>query len=78
MEKNMIFEINTGARAKDWKKVPYTAPWILKYSALKGGSVIINSECHKAEFLDFAFDVALFLAKEYNVRLLLQPRIQPV
>ena len=75
MEKNMIFEINTGARAKEWKKVP---PWILNYIASKGGAVIINSDCHKAEFLDFAFDVALFLTKEYDVRLLLQPHIQPV
>ena len=78
MEKNMIFEINTGARAKYWKKVPYPAPWILNHIASKGGAVIINSDCHKAEFLDFAFDVALFLTKEYDVRLLLQPHIQQV
>ena len=78
MEKNMIFEINTGAKAKEWKKAPYPAPWFLKYISSKGGAVIINSDCHKAEFLDFAFDVTLFLTKEYDVRLLLQPHIQPV
>ena len=70
MENNIIFEINTGAMAKGWKTAPYPAPWILKYIASKGGSVIINSDCHNADFLDFAFDKALALAEDCGVNVL--------
>ena len=73
MEKNIIFEINTGAMAKGWKTAPYPAPWILKHIAAKGGSVIINSDCHKAEFLDFGFDEALALAQCTGVNILTSP-----
>lgn len=76
MEKNIIFEINTGAMAKGWKSSPYPAPWILKYIASKGGSVIINSDCHKAEFLDFGFDEALALAKSCGVNVLSHPPLK--
>ena len=70
MEKDIIFEINTGAMAKGWKTAPYPAPWILKHIAAKGGSVIINSDCHNADFLDFAFDKALALAEDCGVNVL--------
>lgn len=73
MEKDIIFEINTGAMAKGWKTAPYPAPWILKHIAAKGGSVIINSDCHKAEALDFAFDDALALAQSSGVNILTCP-----
>ena len=76
MERNVIFEINTGAMAKGWKSSPYPAPWILKYIASKGGSVIINSDCHKAEFLDFGFDEALALAKSCGVNVLSHPPLK--
>ena len=55
---------------KGWKTAPYPAPWILKYIASKGGSVIINSDCHNADFLDFAFDKALALAEDCGVNVL--------
>lgn len=73
MEKDIIFEINTGAMAKGWKTAPYPAPWILKHIAAKGGSIIINSDCHKAEALDFAFDEALALAHSTGVNILTCP-----
>ena len=76
MESDIIFEINTGAMAKGWKSSPYPAPWILKYITSKGGSVIINSDCHKAEFLDFAFDEALALAKSCGVSVLARPPLK--
>ena len=56
--------------AKGWKTAPYPAPWILKHIAAKGGSVIINSDCHNADFLDFAFDKALALAEDCGVNVL--------
>lgn len=76
MESDIIFEINTGAMAKGWKSAPYPAPWILKYIASKGGSVIINSDCHKAEFLDCAFDEALALANSCGVNVLSHPPLK--
>ena len=62
-----------GAMAKGWKTAPYPAPWILKHIAAKGGSIIINSDCHKAEALDFAFDEALALAHSTGVNILTCP-----
>lgn len=73
MEKDIIFEINTGAMAKGWKSAPYPVPWILKHIAAKGGTVIINSDCHKAGYLDCAFDEALALAKSCGVNVLAYP-----
>lgn len=73
MEKDIIFEINTGAMAKGWKTAPYPAPWILNHIAAKGGSVIINSDCHKADALDFAFDDAFALAQSSGVNILTCP-----
>ena len=58
---------------KGWKTAPYPAPWILKHIAAKGGSIIINSDCHKAEALDFAFDEALALAHSTGVNILTCP-----
>lgn len=71
---DVIFEINTGAVAKKLRMSPYPAPWILKKIAEKGGQIIINSDCHSKDFLDYGFENAFKLAKDCGFSSVLQPR----
>ena len=50
------FEINTGAIARGYRRVPYPAPDILSYIAQKGGKVILNSDAHSPENLLYQLD----------------------
>lgn len=62
LKHKLIFEINTGAMARGYRSSPYPSCSILKKISSAGGSVIINSDCHNADYLDFAFDDAAGLA----------------
>ncbi len=59
-----IFEINTGAIARGIKKEPYPDRWLLKEIKKQGGEIIISSDCHLREKLDFYFNEAIIYAKE--------------
>ncbi len=59
-----IFEINTGAVARGIKKMPYPDKWLLKEIKRQGGKVIISSDCHIKDYLDFLFCECVSLAKE--------------
>ncbi len=58
------FEVNTGAMARGYKKTPYPARFILEEILRLGGDVIISSDSHRAEQIDFAFDEAAKLLKD--------------
>lgn len=58
------FEINTGAMARGAKSIPYPSPAILKMIKQNGGKIVISSDCHDKNYLDFAFDKAVELAKD--------------
>lgn len=53
-----LIEVNTGAMAKGWRKVPYPAPFLLKRMAERRARAIITSDCHRKDRLDAFFDVA--------------------
>ena len=57
------FEINTGAMARGTRKVPYPTAELLCMIRANGGSIMINSDCHDKNYLDFGFDAAVKLAK---------------
>ena len=59
-----VFEINTGAMAKGYRKTPYPALWILKELHKRRCAVMINSDCHDRQKLAFGFDLARELALE--------------
>ena len=61
---NKIFEINTGAIARGYRKNPYPHSTLLKYIYEHGGKICINSDCHNKDYLDCAYDLAYQLAKE--------------
>lgn len=58
------FEINTGAMARGARGVPYPSPEILKIIKKYGGEIMISSDCHDKNYLDFAFDKAEELARK--------------
>lgn len=61
-ENNKLFEINTGAISRGYRTTPYPSKEILAMIKKYGGQVIINSDCHSAEGIDCAFDIARKLA----------------
>ncbi len=58
-----VFEINTGAMSRGYKRSPYPHSDILEYIAKKGGKVILTGDTHKKENLCSHFDVAYEYAK---------------
>ncbi len=58
-----LFEVNTGAISRGYKKVPYPAVPILKRLYEKGGRVILTSDCHNAEFLDCHYKESVEILK---------------
>ena len=59
-----VFEINTGAISRGYRKTPYLAPFILKEIKRLGGEITISSDCHDNRFLTYYFDECALLAKE--------------
>ena len=64
ISKDKIFEINTGAMSRGYRKTPYPSENLLRIIKEKGGKIMINSDAHEAANIDFAFDEALALAKK--------------
>ena len=62
-EDGAIFEINTGAIARGYRKTPYPSRWILEEIRARGCGILINSDCHNAPDLDCAYEQAVELAK---------------
>ncbi len=58
MEEKQIFEVNTGAMARGYKDMPYPDIWILEEIKKRGGRIILTSDCHLAENLDYGYDLA--------------------
>ena len=53
-----IFEVNTGAIARGYRKTPYPEKHLLQYMKEKGIKICLNSDCHNAEYLDCAFSLS--------------------
>lgn len=64
MPYGLPFEINTGAMARGVRSVPYPSPEILKIIRKHGGEIMLSSDCHDKNYLDFAFCEAADLARE--------------
>ena len=68
-----IFEINTGGMAKAYRTSPYPSLSLLKMIHEAGGKIMINSDCHAADKLDFGFETAVKLAAEAGFTVLTIP-----
>ena len=58
-----LFEVNTGAISRGYRKSPYPAPFIIKEMRRLGYGVVITSDCHDRNYLDCGFDDATELLK---------------
>lgn len=63
-----LFEINTGAMLRAGRSVPYPEAFLLRRLHELGGEVILSSDCHRVEGLDWAFGAAAELAKSCGFR----------
>lgn len=55
-EKVEIFEVNTGAIARGYRTTPYPAPFIMKELKNLNARLIISSDCHNKNFMDYKFN----------------------
>ncbi len=67
LEKDVVFEINTGAMARGYRTTPYPAPIFLRRIAEKRGNVTLNSDAHDKEKLTYGFDNALQILKASGI-----------
>ena len=58
-----LVEINTGAMAKGYRTAPYPGTAMLRRIRACGGRVLLSSDCHNADYLDFGFAEAAELAR---------------
>ena len=69
----VIAEINTGAIARGLMNDVYPSAQFLEYLKEQGVPVCINSDAHKAEFLDASFDYAAQKAKRAGYKEITYP-----
>lgn len=63
LEQDLIFEVNTGAISRGYRKTPYPDPVFLRRIAERGGRVMLNADAHSKEHLMCAFAEALELMR---------------
>lgn len=51
---NVVFEINTGGMSKGWRDRPYPDYWLWELLRDAGARVIINTDTHAADTVDYA------------------------
>ncbi len=62
-ERYDIFEVNTGAISRGYRKTPYPAPFLLREMKEIGAHVIVTADCHDARYLDCGFADAYALVR---------------
>lgn len=58
-----LFEVNTGTMVRGYRSIPYPQDFIIKELKNKGFGVVITSDCHYKEKMDFYFEEATELLK---------------
>ena len=56
LKSNAIFEVNTGAISRGYKKAPYPAENLLHILKNEGAKIMLSSDCHDANNLEFFFE----------------------
>ncbi len=68
LERDLIFEINTGAISRCYRTTPYPAPFLLDAIRQKGGRICITSDSHQSDTITCAFSQAAALAESHGFR----------
>ena len=67
LEKDVIFEVNTGAMARGYRTAPYPAPIFLRRIAEKRGNVVLSADAHHKDYLTYGFDKSLQIIKASGI-----------
>lgn len=65
---DMLIEVNTGAMSRGYRNQPYPDDFILKRISERGGKVIIGSDSHGKDNIDYAFPVAIERIKAAGIK----------
>ena len=68
--KDYIFEINTGAISRGYRREPYPNSFILKEMAYRGARIMLNSDTHSKNTILFHFEQAVEYARSCGVKAL--------
>lgn len=68
LEKDRLFEINSGAISRGCRTTPYPLPWILKEIHDRGGRIVLSSDAHATNTMLFQFDQSIELAKSVGFK----------
>lgn len=68
LERDVIFEINTGAMSRGYRSTPYPAPFLLRAIRQRGGRICVTSDTHSAQTITHAFSLAGELAMDCGFR----------
>lgn len=63
IERDRVFEVNTGAVSRGWRDDVYPSAYILKRIKEKGGRIIITADTHAPETVDFFYKEAVDFVK---------------
>lgn len=63
LQYDVIFEINTGAMSRGYRRTPYPAPIFLRRIAERGGRVTLCADAHSRDHLLYGFPLALHIAE---------------
>lgn len=55
LKENRVFEINTGAMSRGYRKSPYPSSSLTRRLIENGAKIIVTSDCHDAAMLDFGY-----------------------
>lgn len=67
LEKDVIFEVNTGAMSRGYRTTPYPAPIFLHRIAEKRGNIVLSSDAHNKDYLTYGFDTALQIIRASGI-----------
>lgn len=68
MERDVIFEVNTGAMSRGYRTAPYPSLTLLKAIQARKGRICITSDSHSADTIVYAFPQAAELALRCGFR----------
>lgn len=68
LKTNSIFEINTGAISRGYRKTPYPSEHLLYTLKKQGGKVMLSSDSHNKNTLDYEFEMVKTLLKDIGFK----------
>lgn len=73
LETDAIFEVNTGAMARGYRKIPYPVDFLLRHILEKKGRITWGADCHATQNTDYAFCETLQLLRSLGFKSMAKP-----